>query len=360
MSAFTLALATVFVVLSIVRIWLARRYERHSEPPPTMDLDVTILQPILGGDPRLEHCLRANASGEPEARFLWLTDIDDPIGHAAAERAALPNVTILPGPPPSDGENPKLAKLERAFASVQTPIVVVLDDDTILPPETLRRLTTAAVANQLVTGLPQFSPGTNPFEALVAAFVNGNAWLTYLPVAQLRATHTINGMIYAFPTAMLREWGGFRAAGMSVTDDYAVAQLFARHGVPIVQSTARVNVSLTIESAAHYWRVMRRWMIFARLYFTRQRGPVPLLLVGLPSFLPLALVLVAPWVGLPLLALFCWLVRRLTSGNDPLWALVASQLTTPVFFAASLVFPNSLTWRSRKIQLRGDTIEYRR
>jgi ceramide glucosyltransferase len=358
MAEATMILPLLFAALTITRIVLALRHERTTTASGPGSA-VTVIQPILGGDPLLESVLHANASLNPQAHFLWLTDIDDPQGQAAADRAKLSNVTVLPGPPPSDGENPKLAKLHRAFAAVQSPVTMVLDDDTVIAPAALHQLTAEAASNRLATALPTFAPGANLWEILLAAFVNGNAWLTYFPVAASGAQHTINGMAYAFETETLRRLGGFQAAGMALTDDYAVAKLFTRAGVPILQSTARVRVSLTLTGPLHYWRVMRRWMIFARLYFSEQRSPVALILAGVPAFLPLIVLLIHPWLAIAIATAQCLAVKHFTKCPDSLAALTITQFLNPFFFVASLVFPQQLTWRSRDIRLHKGQIRYR-
>lgn len=94
--------------------WLyLRRRARHQTAPVDLD-EVTVLQPILSGDPALAACLAGNLSQTPAARFLWLIDEDDHEARTIAETLSLPRrVTLVLGPPPQDGENPKVAKLAR-------------------------------------------------------------------------------------------------------------------------------------------------------------------------------------------------------------------------------------------------------
>jgi ceramide glucosyltransferase len=340
----------LFWIFSLPRLYLAQRYARRPSPPPEATPELTILQPILGGDRQLEECLRRNALANPTARFLWLVDEDDNTGRLAAEAARQANVEILLGPGPAQGENPKLAKLDRAFPLVQSAITVVLDDDTVLPRESLEVLAAhVQKGGGLVTGLPAFYSDATIWERLLGGFINGNAHTTYFAVAEIAKPATINGMIYAFSTEEMRGLGGFAAAGHALTDDYAVAKLFHRHGLHVAQANAPVEVRITVNSARDYARLMRRWMIFARTFFREHRGLAPLVLAGLPSFLPL---LPHTW---PSLALYALLLRKRA---HPLHHFL-SALLTPYFFLSSLCFPSRLSWRTRNINLDGGVIRYR-
>ena len=185
------ALVAGYLGLLLVRFGLSARFlARRDEgaalndgPEPV----ATILQPILSGDPALEACLAANLQAHPQARFLWLLDTDDAEGRACAERVATnaANVTLLLGPPPADGDNPKSVKLARALSHVETPWTAVLDDDTVLPPGALRRASAALRRGGIACGLPIYAAGPGPWSRLVAGFVNGASLLTYPAAAEL-------------------------------------------------------------------------------------------------------------------------------------------------------------------------------
>lgn len=353
------AVGLVFVVLTMWRVWLAARYEARKGMGLREDVTVTVVQPVLGGDPRLAECLRRNAEASPWARFVWMVDEDDEAGLEAAQASARENVLVVLGPGPRDGENPKLVKLERALEHVRGEVVVVLDDDSVIEAAGLLRIASEAMEGDLVTGLPEFVAGEDWWEKLVGGFVNGNAWATYFAVAEVGDGHTINGMIYAARLDVLRELGGFAAAGMALTDDYAVARMFERAGRRIVQSRVRVEVRLTMEGVRHYVSVMRRWMIFARMYFGEQRGVMGMLLAGLPAVMPLTVTVAWGWWGLGLVVLKALVVRGMARVNDGVVALVVADLLTPVFFVLALVMGNRMRWRKRKIVLEGGGIRYR-
>jgi len=338
------ALAALYAFLLIVRVVLALRHAgRETAGDPG-----TFIQPILSGDPLLEPTLARNLAAHPDAEFIWMVDEDDDEAQRIAALYARPNLRVIIGPAPRNGENPKLAKLVRALPHVMTERLTVLDDDTFLPEP--------LPAGDLVTGLPIFAAKSSIYERLIGGFVNGNALLTYLPAARLNMQGTINGMIYALDTEQLRALGGFAAAGHELTDDYAVARLYLRNGIGITQSCRPAFVVMTVATAAHYVRVMRRWMIFARRYFGDNRSAV--LWISVPTILPLAGLFTRPLLCLVILAVkaftnraVLWRVTGVKSTPLDLLFECASDLLTPILMVLAFIQPRRLTWRTRNIEL---------
>jgi ceramide glucosyltransferase len=371
--------SAIFAVLSAARQALAWRYgSRADAMPGNLSVpSVTIVQPILSGDPRLAECLALNVAANPQARFLWMVDEDDAEGRrvagALATRLVETSITIDLGPNPRDGENPKVAKLIRAERQVTSDVLLVLDDDTVLPAGGAAAMAALAMGGDLVTGLPVYVSGTTLAEWLVSGFINGQAVPTYFSMAQVGANRTINGMVYALRTDDLARFGGFSAAGHELTDDYAVARLWATNGRRLVQSRVFADVAITFPdfgSAAH---VLRRWFIFANRYLSQNLGPATVLLVVVPALLPLIGLVVAlatGWRGVLLwlcvLAVKATvsglLVQRLTGRRLRPAAViceVVADVLGPVVYLTALFRPSRLTWRSRRIDTSDGTIRYR-
>ncbi len=110
------------VLLAVRALGAWRELRRQQAVPVDHDAarmrDVAVLQPILGGDPRLPDVLGATLAALPQAQFHWLVDTDDATGRWAVARlrAAHPQVAIRvhENPPAPDGTNPKTFKLDRA------------------------------------------------------------------------------------------------------------------------------------------------------------------------------------------------------------------------------------------------------
>ena len=273
MTALTLfvMLAALFAGSTLARCVLAlseiRRQARLGSA--VTEASVTVLQPILGGDPALARCLERNLRHAGQARFLWVLDDDDAPGLEAARQAMAAtgraDVARLVGPPPPPGRNPKCDKLARALDLVETPYVAVLDDDTVLPVGTLGRAAALAEPGVLVTGLPTYDARSTPWSRLLSGFVNASSIPTYLPAARLRLPRTINGMFAVMRTDDLRRRGGFAAIAGEVTDDYALARLFLSQSGRVMQTCLPLTIVTTVAGPRHYVVLMHRWMVFAQL-----------------------------------------------------------------------------------------------
>lgn len=371
----TLTLAVIGVLYAVLHgVRLALAWSGTRGPVATGAPDVTVLQPILSGDPALEETLAAGPERAPEARFVWLVDDDDPEGRAVADRLAKARSTVrvVAGRPPADGENPKTLKLIRGEALAETEVIAVLDDDTTLPPGGLERLAAEALdCGGLATALPTWGRRpTGAAEALVAGFVDGQGVSAYLAMARLGRNRTINGMAYAADAHALARAGGFAAMGHGVTDDWAIARLFLSRGHPLRQTTVPARVAVTVPGWSEAARLLRRWTVFAHRYVRANFDGAMVALVILPAVLPLAGLGLATLTGpAPVLVWIALLTARAAAhrrlvraiggaGTAPLWASVAAELALPLLSLAALLRPNRIRWRSRTMRLDGDRIRY--
>lgn len=376
-EAAAFCLAGLFVLLTAVRITLAARALGCSDPPATQSGDsgesITVLQPILSGDPSLAALLAENVANQPDARFLWLIDEDDAPGRRIAAELASSTVEVLLAPPVPQGQNPKVWKLALGLPRCGD-LVAVLDDDTVLPPGALERARRALGDGELVTGLPFYRPGTTVWSRLVAAFVNGSALVTYLPMVSFGPPVTINGMFYLTRRSTLESLGGFAAIADRLCDDYELAKLYRRAGLSIVQTTIAHPLSTTVPDFTTYARLLRRWMVFARQLF-RESLTVPMVtLVVLPALLPLAALgtalaarsvpaVVATLGAVTAKAIALAVLRRRVFGTADGGAAVlfevVADLVQPLHALAAAVRPRHIRWRTRQIQIEQGGVRYR-
>lgn len=304
MAEAALVVAALLVVVAVVRGRLATA--AIAEPAvlaSSHDLaDVTVLVAVRSGDPLLPGVLMASVRTLAPARVVLLVDDDDPAGRDAAGAAAAgrPHVEIVACPPPAPGVNPKVHKL--ALADVRTGTVVLLDDDTALPPGGLARLVGALADADLATGVPVYREQGGLWSRLLAAFVNGSALVTYLPLARVGPPVSINGMVVALRRERLVTVGGFDALATATCDDYALARLFRASGMRIAQTAQPALVATTVPTAAAYLRIVRRWLLFAGEVVRRDLSVRLVLLVLLPTALPLVAVVLAVASGHPAVA----------------------------------------------------------
>lgn len=351
----------LYLAIVGAKLALARRYIGTHPETATAPGDVTVMQPILGGDPALEDALRRNLE-QVDARFLWLVDDDDVDGQQVTDTLKDERVTIVRCPPVSGNANPKTVKLQRGLLLVETEFVAVLDDDTILTPGHLGRARFALQSCTLYTGLPHYLPGTNIWSSLVAHFVNNNNALTYLPLLPLIGPLTINGMFYVMRTADLRAMGGFAPIAGALCDDYALASLVKQHGGTIRQGITRQSLRTTVTGPAQYVRLMHRWFLFANTLVRDQTFGVQVLL-----FIALGLPPILLWIGfvtlsyaLPVVLLMRHLMLR-TAGETRLSILtsIVAELLQPLHWLHATL-QHTLRWRTRRIALAADgTFSYR-
>ena len=311
--------------------------------------DVTVLVAVRSGDPLLAGRLARSVDTLAPARVLLLVDDDDPAGESAARGAASGHghVEVLLFGPPPPGANPKVHKLVGA-QHLCGPLVALLDDDTVLPPGGLATLVGALDSAELVTGVPVYLEQGSVWSRLVAAFVNGSALVTYLPMARLGPPVSINGMVVLTRRSDLEAVGGFDAVATATCDDYALALAFRRRGMRIGQVAQPAFLTTTVDGPVSYLRLLRRWMLFAEQVVRRDLSPRVVLCVVLPSVLPVVVLglslaagpaYVAATLGALLLgALGTRHLRRLATERSP--AAATPESTAPGGLASSGATPD--------------------
>lgn len=300
------ALAAVYLLLLAAKAWLAARYAaNYPRSEPSRGQGVAIAQAILSGDPLLESRLRANAEQLPAAHFLWLVDTDDPEGRLVARRlqgelaaSRSAAITVLEVEPAPSGVNPKLWKLERAKNAFEEKALVVLDDDTLLPPESLGALVAGLERATVVTGLPRYHEDGRWPSRLLCQFVASNAATTYLSLGDFLPPVTLNGMTWAIRKESLEKLGLFAPILRCLTDDFAVARQVIGSGGTIEQTPLPQHLETTVDGGSHYLRLMHRWFLFATLLLKQQKALFAALITLLHGLPPLLL-----WTALAVSAL---------------------------------------------------------
>lgn len=354
--------------LAAVRTVLARRVIRRPRPPAPISAlaDVTVLVAVRSGDPLLPARLAEQADALAPAQVRLLVDDDDPVGRAAAREAARgrDHVAVVDHPPPPPGTNPKLHKLALAEPDCRE-VVVVLDDDTVLPAGGLARLVGGLADADLVTGIPVYLDRGAVPSRLVAAFVNSSALPSYLALAAVAAPVSINGMVLATRRRDLAAIGGLSTLLDATCDDYALALAYRRHGLRIAQLAQPVLLATSVDGPGGYARLLHRWMLFAQQVVQRDLTPGLLGLVIVPAVLPIAVVGAALAAGpVATVAAVGVLVgqavatrglrRELGVGPDGVRGLgleLLALMLAPLHAAAAFVGPRHVRWRGRRVRV---------
>lgn len=339
---------------------------------------ISILQPILSGDPLLERCLEANINSVSDCKreWLWLVDRDDlaaqKICKKLQKRHTAHTILVILCPPAAPLHNPKTHKLAIGARRAQGQYLAVLDDDTVLPDfgldQSLRYFNQSSCG--LVFGIPYYQYHGTAWSALIAGFVNANSLLTYLPYLSLSSPLTINGMYYLLKASTVKKLGYFESLKKFVCDDVAVAQAVKKIGLTLQQSAVFHPVSTHLATVTAFNRLVLRWFTFPRIsllpgfslkeFFIFGFLTMAPVFFGLISLLILALENSSwPWVlayWLVLLAIYLRIsLAHLQSAGKVVW-MVLSNLIFPWYTVVSFFQPPHVTWRGKKISFHGNTI----
>jgi ceramide glucosyltransferase len=362
-----------------------RRSTPQAATPPRL---ISILQPIVSGDPTLarclEHCLSLSCAWPIEV--LWLVDEADTAAQQLCREliARHPGrdvrVLLLPAPP--DRHSPKMFKLIEAMKEARGDVICVLDDDTMLPAGGLE--TSIAGLDEpgagLAFGLPYYVRFDSFWSSIVACFVNSHSLMTYVPYTFLLDPITINGMFYVFRRAVYESTGGFAGVVDILADDFAAAKHFRGHGYRLIQTSVRHPISTHVSGPRAYLRLLHRWLTFPRetllkalpwrelaithgLTLMFALGPMLLLIASLlwpatKTFAMFAAVM-AYHFAIFLHCNFAYL-RRATPWYW-WWLVPLIQLVLPLQILAAILLPQRVNWRGHVMQIeRGGSFRYLR
>lgn len=384
MQTLCVALTLIYLIERLVKYACVLAFFRRQPPEGSWrPSKISVLQPILSGDPTLPQTLEQNlqlAANWP-LEFIWLIDADDPSAKQTCRQLMRnhPSILIRLICMPRGGEcqSPKMLKLQHGARLAEGDVIAVLDDDTVLPAEDLEEC--IACLNEpnagLVFGLPYYVAFATWPSSFVSCFVNSNSLLTYIPYTYLTAPFTINGMFYMMRTRCLQDVGGFEGLEGILADDFAVARRFSSHGYRLVQSRLRHAICTHVATVRGYFHLLRRWLVFPRESIMRDLSWPDLILACTLALIPCLLPLII--MGLTILApsslsagmlaaciavnlgVFLHLNRRYLYGATPAakaWLVPLLQFVVPIQLIFALLLPQRIRWRGHLIQVeRGGT-----
>ena len=379
MKLIFIIIAVAYLLLFLVRWLLSLIYYKKGKSDVTDFPEnlFTVVQPILSGDPRLESDLRANLQQTKTVEFYWLIDQSDTEAQRVANKICQDElfdqrirIFLIEDVP--QGINPKSYKIEQVVEELTRPYLIVLDDDSVIDFSKMGELTTYLGQEVILTGIPYNQERSNFWSKLVAAFVNGNSFITYFTMAEVEANHSINGMFYILPVELAKDQGLFTAIKDYLCDDLAVADFLRSKGVSIIQTRVTCNVRTTIKNAKQYLLQMKRWLLFSSIYLKEHLDWKVFCLIGLPSFLPLPGLILSLILGWPYLlialsllvfkAVWMLLYRQSILTNrlhlDEVTYEVLNDFLLPWLFVYVLMTPPVINWRGRKIRVTDGKIRY--
>jgi ceramide glucosyltransferase len=375
MNLFTL-IVLILCLDKMSRWWLIVRFFAKKKPETQIfEQIVSALQPILSGDPTLWQCLEENLQMQTgyELEFLWLIDTTDPEARRGClelmSRYPQKQVRLLTFPPPPPDVNPKTFKLLAALPETKGKIIVVLDDDTVLPDFGLEQCLPRLADKGLVFGLPYYVHFRGFWSAMVAGFVNSQSLFTYIPYTFFSKPLTINGMFYALQKETFEIFARNPHLPHALTDDYAIATLCREHGFQMCQTAVCHPVRTHVADFRRYIRLLKRWFVFPQTSLMQTRQPRELIIFGwgtLPVFFPLLLLIGAVFSGnvqsglwamgyslFSLLLVFQLNQNYLRKATPWFYypAMWLQMLILPFYIVYALFSSRQIVWRGKKMTL---------
>jgi ceramide glucosyltransferase len=370
----------IFLILYFLRLYLSYNYAISHSKSVNKNIDeslITVLQPILSGDIRLESDLRSNLENTSMMKFIWLIDNDDIAAKQICDKILNDNyknrVKIIEVEPVPPNVNPKVFKLEKAISNVNTEYTIILDDDVVIDMEFFNRINLYLNTKEvLISAIPYNYDNKTFFSKLISAFVNSQSFFTYFTMAYLKQTKTINGMFYMAKTDIFIKYKAFENIKYYLCDDFALASFLRSKNVELIQSTIYCNVRTTVTNLRAYVRLLKRWLLFANVYMSEEISINFVIFALLPNMLPLALIITSLFYGLNyiLVAIFTLLIKgfisyifryhllhKKESFNMILFE-VLQELTLPIIYFYTLISKPVIIWRNKKIKVSKDKIKY--
>jgi ceramide glucosyltransferase len=370
----------IFLILYFLRLYLSYNYAISHSKSVNKNIDeslITVLQPILSGDIRLESDLRSNLENTSMMKFIWLIDNDDIAAKQICDKILNDNyknrVKIIEVEPVPPNVNPKVFKLEKAISNVNTEYTIILDDDVVIDMEFFNRINLYLNTKEvLISAIPYNYDNKTFFSKLISAFVNSQSFFTYFTMAYLKQTKTINGMFYMAKTDIFIKYKAFENIKYYLCDDFALASFLRSKNVELIQSAIYCNVRTTVTNLRAYVRLLKRWLLFANVYMSEEISINFVIFALLPNMLPLALIITSLFYGLNyiLVAIFTLLIKgfisyifryhllhKKESFNMILFE-VLQELTLPIIYFYTLISKPVIIWRNKKIKVSKDKIKY--
>ena len=333
--------------------WLAMRLWRNSgaqrrlgsggtASPPQL-LPVTVLKPLCGAEPGLDHSLRSFCEQEYAGGVQIVFGIQHPADPALAVLEGLKrdyprlDLTVVVDPT-RHGASAKVSNLINMMRAARHDWLVLADSDVRVPPGYLVAVAapladpTVGIVTCPYRGIPR--PGL--WSLLGALFIND--W--FIPSVRVAALFGSRAFAFGATIALRRDAldaiGGFPAIADQLADDYRLGELTRRRGLRTVLSDVVVDTSVDERTLTQLVQHGLRWLRTIRI--VRPGGyalsvvtfSLPLAALGcaLAGGTPVTLYLLAGTVALRLMLHFA------ARGPEPasvrlgtaLWALPISDL----------------------------------
>lgn len=359
-----------------VAIW--HFFRRPSPPRPASWPTISVLQPITHGVHDLAHNLasRLDQQYDAEVQHILICDQNDSDNLAICRQfqTTFPRIQLVIM---NDmGIASKIEKLQAGLLHATGEVLMFVDDDVALRPDSFRQMVTYLETPQTgaVFGLACYTNWQTHSAALMSAFVNANALLNYIPVTYLTHPYTITGHCFALKRDVFEAIDGLSHMDGRIDDDHELARRVQRHGLYNVQTPLVYDIDNHLTTWDAYAGQMKRWFVLPQqgmLDDMRLYDKVITSVLSMGMFIPPLLALVS--LFMPQRRLVVGLValcelwqyrhneRRYLGRRTPrhaLWSVPVSLFLSPLLILRALLGDNEIQWRGQRIRVqRGGGME---
>ncbi len=353
-------------------------FRRAAKPAPDVWPSVSMIEPITRSENDLAGVLRARMQLDYPARVQHILVCD--AGDAASQEVCRAVLAEFPGAQAKtvltqDAGGLVASKIEKMLAGLAKAdgdVLCFVDDDVLLPPETLRTLIRELQAPGVgaVFGLACYTNWTNAPSSLISVFVNSNALLNYIPLTYFTEPFTVTGHCFALSRRVFEAAGGLNGMEGRADDDHEIARRVRTLGLQLVQTRLIYGVDNRLPTFRAYRAQMKRWFVLPRqtmLPELTRREALLMMLVSadiwlLPLVAALALVLRntvgATALGACILVVYATSIiceRLYTQQVTPLrwaWLTAISAIIAPVLMLTAMAGDDVIEWRGQRMRVR--------
>ena len=265
----TVALGYAIAAWVAVRHWrnngAQRQLDSAAAPPPPPP--VTVLKPLCGAEPGLEHSLRSFCAQDYAGGLQIVFGVQHPADPALAVLERLkrdyPRLDLTVVVDPSrHGASAKVSNLINMMRAARHDWLVLADSDVYAPPGYLTAVAapladpTVGIVTCPYRGIPR--PGM--WSRLGSLFIND--W--FIPSVRVAALFGSRAFAFGATIALRRETldaiGGFRAIADQLADDYRLGELTRRRGQRTVLSDVVVDTSVDERTFRQLVQHGLRWL----------------------------------------------------------------------------------------------------
>ena len=378
MQMIAMCLLLLFVIERTVKCVLVWHFFAKAEPKvPQSWPTLSVIQPITRGVCHLSGNLVSRLTQEyPQAvQHIFLCDVLDDINKKIAYELAAQyrNYDIVVVEVQADNGEiaSKVKKMQMGHQLAIGEVLVFIDDDIELRPQTFRRMIPYLYQENIgaVFGLAWAGNWNSRWSAMMNLFVNGFALMTYIPLCYCTRPYSITGHIFALKKSIYEQSGALDNFGGHIGDDHEIARNVRALGLQLKQSPIIYNVWNEFFSWRAYQAQIKRWVVIPRQvlfpHISFYNKSISTLL-SLPTTIPVLLLIIAVVCG-DFLAIACcaialvfseliyllhsYLYIKRATPLASLGLLFFVNLFTPMHLLISYITDNTALWRGELVKI---------